>query len=221
MKKLAITLTTAAAALTFAAPSQAAVTISAVDGSDPYAGPPVTYGFEGALPTGGAPITGGAVVTGNPTGAAQPFGSTGNYWAIGPAHDGGSAGVLDLSSFGGISTISFIWGSVDSGLWNLLEVLDTGGNVIAGASWTGDAVAPANGDQTLPANNPLVTLTFSGGDEWNVGGLRFSANQNAFEVDNFSVQAVPEPSTWAFLLVGFAAVGYSLRSRKAARVKFA
>lgn len=218
MKKLAITLTTAAAALTFAAPSQAAVTISAVNGSDPYSGPPVTYDFEGALPTGGAPITGGAVVSGTVSGQhAQPFGSTGNYWSIGPTD--GSPGTLNLSSFGGISTISFIWGSVDSGLWNLLEVLDGGGNVIQ--SWTGDAVAPANGDQTLPANNPLVTLTFSGGDEWNVGGLRFSANQNAFEVDNFSVQAVPEPSTWAFLLVGFAAVGYSLRSRKAAHVKFA
>jgi hypothetical protein len=38
---------------------------------------------------------------------------------------------------------------------------------------------------------------------------------NAFETANFAVGAVPEPATWAMMLLGFGAVGYSMRRRKA------
>jgi hypothetical protein len=33
-------------------------------------------------------------------------------------------------------------------------------------------------------------------------------------LDQSTVQAVPEPATWAMFLIGFGAVGYSMRSRK-------
>ncbi len=37
-------------------------------------------------------------------------------------------------------------------------------------------------------------------------------------VDEMSVPAVPEPATWAMMLLGFGAVGYSVRSKKVSRV---
>lgn len=200
------TLITAGALCAFiAAPAYAQANLSVVPGSDPYAGPAPTYDFESA-----APISGGAVRSGSVSGiAAQPFGSTGNYWTVGPSD--GSPGVLDLSSFAGIASISFIWGSVDT--YNTLEVLDRLNNVIA--TFTGsDAALPADGDQHNPGTNPLATLTFSGTTQGNIGGLRLTSSQNAFEVDNFAVTAVPEPGIWALLLLGFGFIGAFLRGQK-------
>lgn len=194
-----------AAALSFASAAQAAVTITATPGTDPYSGPVPTYDFETP-----APVTGGLVRTGSESGvSAQPYGSTGNFWTVGP--DDGTPGTLDLSSFGDIFNLSFIWGSVDD--YNLLEVLDGGGNVIA--TFDGfDVALPPNGDQVDPSKNPLVHLFFDGGDESLVAGLRLSSSQNAFEVDNFAINPVPEPGTWAMMLLGFGAVGGAMRLRR-------
>jgi hypothetical protein len=191
-----------AAALSFASAAQAAVTLVATPGTSPYTGPVPTYDFESP-----APVSGGLVTTGSVAGVrAQPFGSTGNYWTVGPSD--GTPGTLDLSSFGDIFNLSFIWGSTDT--YNTLEILDGMGGVID--TFTGiDASAFANGNQTDPFTNPLVTLFFTGGDESLVAGLRLSSSQNAFEVDNFAVNGVPEPGTWAMMLLGFGAVGFAMR----------
>jgi hypothetical protein len=47
-----------------------------------------------------------------------------------------------------------------------------------------------------------------------------SGENNAFgpALDDVSITAVPEPSTWAFMVLGFGAVGYSLRRRKSYRM---
>ena len=38
---------------------------------------------------------------------------------------------------------------------------------------------------------------------------------NAFEVSNFTVgSAVPEPATWAMMLIGFGGIGFSMRRRR-------
>lgn len=51
------------------------------------------------------------------------------------------------------------------------------------------------------AFGPALTLNgTTGGDAALSGNLSFSS-------------AVPEPATWAFMLVGFGAVGYSMRKR--------
>ena len=47
-----------------------------------------------------------------------------------------------------------------------------------------------------------------------VAGLRLSSTQNAFEVDNLAINAVPEPATWAMMLLGFGAVGFAMRRRR-------
>ena len=200
------TLMTAAAACVLASvPAYAAVTISATPGSDPYTGPVPTYDFESAAPT-----TGGAVQTGSSGTGAQPFGSTGNYWTVGPAAT--SPGILDLTSFAEIFSISFIWGSVDD--YNTLEVLGAADAVLA--SFTGvDVALPPDGNRVDPAKNPLVTLLFTGADTTNVAKLRLKSTQNAFETDNYAINAVPEPGTWAMMLLGFGMIGFSLRKRKA------
>jgi len=41
-----------------------------------------------------------------------------------------------------------------------------------------------------------------------------NSTQNAFEIDNLRINPVPEPATWAMMLVGFAGIGMSLRRRR-------
>ena len=197
-----------AAALALPSMASAAVLVNTTPGTNPYSGPTPTYDFETA-----APVSGGAIRTGNVGGvAAQPYGSTGNYWTVGPTD--GSPGIFDLSSYVYINTLSFIWGSVDR--YNTIEFLDAGGNVLA--SFGGLAVNnPANGNQTNPNTNPLVTFTFTGTDGYNVAAARLTSTNNAFETDNWAiVGGVPEPSTWALLILGFGAIGFSMRRRRAA-----
>ena len=95
----------ATAALSFAPAANAAIVIgSNLPGTDPYSGPTPTYTFDTLA---GTPIfSGGAVVSGTSDAHAQPFGSTGSYYSVGLVD--GSTGVIDLSSFGDISTVSFL-----------------------------------------------------------------------------------------------------------------
>ncbi len=201
-------LLTAAAVCAFAAaPAHAPGALTATPGTSPYVGP-ITYDFDGSTPT----YSGGLVTTGTHSGdQAQPYGSTGNYWSIGPSNNGPMPGFLDLSSFVGINSISFIWGSVDS--YNTLEVLDRAMNVLATFTGANAAVNP-NGDQSNPVTNPVAKITVLGADAFNIGGLRLTSTQNAFETDNYAVNAVPEPAIWAMLLFGFAFIGASLRGKK-------
>lgn len=199
------TLTTLAALslLGTASAANAAISISAVAGVASYAGS-FTYDFETA-----APVTGGAIRTGTLSGlAAQPLGSTGNYWTMGPSD--GAMGVMNLASFGIINSIGFIWGSVDN--YNWVDVLARNGSVLRTFNGTEVAVTP-NGSWTEPATNPYATILITGADRTNIGGLRFRSTTNAFEVDNFAIGAVPEPSMWAMLVLGFGALGSAMRSQ--------
>lgn len=188
--------------------ANAAVTISAVPGSPPYAGP-FTYDFD---PDGAGLVSGGQITNGFISGEeAQPFGSTGDYWTVGPTD--GSPARLDLSSWAAIGSISFLWGSVDS--FNSLQVIAKDGVTALGPLFTGANVAlPPNGDQDDLATNPIVTLTFSGADQTDVGWLELASSSNAFETDNYVITAVPEPGTWLLMLLGFGLVGGALRASK-------
>lgn len=206
MKKTLLGLALAAAAF----PAQAAVTISVTPGTNVYAGPTPLENFDGAT----APRWNRAIFTGSSSGVrAQPFGSTGGYASVGPSD--GTPGVFDLTGLGPLRTISFIWGSVDS--YNTLEILGAGGAVLA--TIVGNQIYnPANGNQSDPNTNPLVTLTIGDDIYGQVTGLRFNSTQNAFEFDNLAV-AVPEPTTWAMMIGGFGLLGAAVRrSRKATAV---
>jgi len=192
-------------------PAAAAVTVSSIDGVSPY-GAPATFQFDGATPE-----YSGTIYTDSVGGVrAQPAGSTGGYGAVGPSNAQSST-VLDLSAFGEISSITFLWGSVDT--YNSLAILGTGVTFNGGD----EGVSPSNGDQVNPNSNRLVTLTFTGADRWNVTGLQFNSTGNAFEFDNVNVTtagAVPEPASWALMLGGFGAIGSAMRSRRKAALSF-
>lgn len=200
-----------ASALAIGSVANAGITLSGnVPGTSPYTGPIPTYTFDpGSRPL----VTGGGFVTGtNGILYAQPLGSTGYYYAVGPSTS--TTGTIDLSSFGDITSISFIWGSVDS--FNTLQFLDASMNVLA--SFTGDDIVnPANGNRTEATTNPLVTFDLTGSDIGNFTYLRLMSTSNAFEIDNLRIGAVPEPASWVLMLLGFAGVGLAMRRDGAGR----
>lgn len=195
-------------ALALASAANAGITLTGkVPGVSPYSGPTPTYTFDpGSRPT----VAGGAFVTGtNGILYAQPFGSTGYYYAVGPSTS--TTGTIDLTGFGDIGSISFLWGSVDS--YNTLQFLDASMNVLA--TFTGsDIFNPANGDRTDPNTNPIVTFDLTGTDVSNFSYLRLTSTSNAFEIDDLLVSGVPEPASWALMLLGFCGVGIALRRRR-------
>ena len=204
------------AATLAATPSLASIQLTTTPGSGTYAGPAVTYDFENAATT---PLIGGTITTGaasNPT-RTVPVGSTGNFAVFGPAY---TTGVLSLAAFSQINTVSFIWGSLDGG--NMVELLGTAGNVLA--SFTGGNVyaQSQNYSTSIARQNPVVYFNLTGADQTAVRALRFSSTNNSFEIDNVAVQSasmqpVPEPATWAMMVVGFGLAGYGLRRRRAAK----
>lgn len=189
--------------------AHAAVTFTVTNGSNPYAGPdPVTFDFEspGTTPT----YVGGMTQnTDTPQGALPWPDNLGTYYTVGPA-PGSNPGTIDLEDFGNIWNISLIWGSVDN--YNDLEFLDADENILF--SFNGaEIIAAGFGNQTNPSTNPLVRFNFSGGSEADVAFMRLRSSSQAFEIDNITINAVPEPGTWALLILGFGAVGHSMRRR--------
>jgi hypothetical protein len=192
-------------ALALSSAANAGITLTGnVPGVNPYSGPAPTYTFDpGSRPL----VTGGGFVTGtNGILYAQPYGSSGYYYAVGPSTS--TTGTIDLSSFADINSISFLWGSVDS--YNTLQFLDASMNILASFSGN-DIFDPANGNRTNPNTNPIVTFSLTGTDASDLTYLRLISSSNSFEIDNLLVRSVPEPATWALMLLGFAGIGVALR----------
>lgn len=217
MKKLALGLALSGAVLAIAAPANAAVTLTAAVAPANYStSGTFTYNFD----TRPANLTDGTIVNPGVTVSGQhavPYGSDGGYLSVGPTD--GSPATLTLS--GPITSISFLWGSVDT--YNTLTLLGTSNPANSGNpyAFTGiDALNPANGYQGN-GGSVVVTLTLTGADVNSITGLEFASSQNAFEVDSLNVSGVPEPATWAMMIGGFGLVGMAMRRRSRARVSVA
>jgi len=187
--------------------ANAAVTVSQVAGSATYTGPTPTYTFSvGSMPA----FTGGSIETTDVPLDSQPLGSTGNFYSVSSDN---SPGTLSLAGFGAISSLSFIWGSVDA--FNTLSFLNSAGNVIysiTGAELLGSSTA-ANGSQDAAVTNPVVTFNFTGADR-NVSAMQLTTTGYSFEVDNLAIAPVPEPATWGMMLLGVGMAGAGLRRRR-------
>ena len=225
MKKFVMTAAVALCAVATATAANAAVTYTTTPGASSYAGPKPTYTFsQGSRPV----IDGGSFNAGTTSTHATPFGGSGDYYSVGPndrSSVGGGIGTISLASFGAISSLSFIWGSVDSG--NTLSFLDAAGNAfytIAGSTLLG---ANASGNQTSGITNPVVTFNFTGVSQA-ISGMRLTAlpgfsnpSGYSFEIDNLAISPIPEPATWGMMLLGLGLAGVSLRRRKTSMARLA
>ncbi|WP_294197593.1 PEPxxWA-CTERM sorting domain-containing protein [uncultured Sphingomonas sp.] len=199
----------------FAALPAAAVTFVADNGSsDVFAasavGAQVTFD---AVTAPGFSVVGGGTMTGNVWNqGANPQGAPSNNVFMYVLANS-SATVTSLA--GAFQNVSLYLGSIDAG--NTIDVLGQGGAVLR--SFTGtDLVAPnmATGNQTSDLTNRLITFKASGNEQ--LTGVRFSSSVNSLEFDNVRFSAaVPEPATWAMMILGFGVVGYVMRRRPAAR----
>ena len=133
------------------------------------------------------------------------FGSTGNFGAV---LGSGSYSI----TFDRASTFSFVLGSLDQ--FNMLTL-----NLADGSSveyWANQIIGGrryVNGSATSPLSNGLVS--FSAGTGPLIVGASFHSSTNSFEFDNLATDAVPEPATWALMILGFGAIGGAMRRRKA------
>ena len=58
-----------------------------------------------------------------------------------------------------------------------------------------------------------INFNFGGA---NVKQIVLMSGQNSFEVDNFAAAAVPEPASWALMIMGFGTAGAMIRRRRTA-----
>jgi hypothetical protein len=121
------------------------------------------------------------------------------------AVEGGDAVTLKLGK--SYHDVSIYIGSLDS--YNGLSFSN-------GSSFTGGALATLtgatdNGDQQSSSSNGLLTFEFATA----VDSVKFTSGTNAFEVASVSA-AVPEVSTWAMMLLGFAGLGFVAHRRTSA-----
>jgi hypothetical protein len=215
-------LATTAALLAFATPALAVTVISNAPGApDPGApaGTTVVADFSSPLAPGVTNTTSGSVVTVSGSMPGQyaqpaPVSPLNAYQAV------QGNGVSTFSFTNALGVFSFYWGSIDT--YNKIEFLRGDGTLVQ--TFTGAAfAAPANGNQTASATNRRVTFGFTGAEA--VKQVRFSNSPqtNAFEFDTLAIAAIPEPTTWAMMILGFGLIGGAMRSRKAvtARLTYA
>jgi hypothetical protein len=117
-----------------------------------------------------------------------------------------------LTSASSLSSLSFYLGSLDD--YNTLSFF-SGDTLIQ--SFTGTQLTipdPANGDQASGNTNRRYFFTFGAAD--NVNKVVFNTTQPAFEFDNIAaaISGVPEPSTWAMMILGFGLIGFTLRNSR-------
>lgn len=183
----------AAATLTFAGGTGG---LSA--GETDYANFDTTFGtISGTTGTAG-------IYTGTTGSAAEPaYGDQGDdYYAV----LGGGSATFDFGD--GAAAFSFDLGSADNYNDVLVTFFGGGTQLFSGAAL--NPPGPASGNQSVPGTNGRVTIF---GNGQTIVSATFASGANSFEFDNIGVTAVPEPSVWAMLILGFGVVGATLRRR--------
>jgi hypothetical protein len=173
----------------------------------------LVWDFEGGInDLSNFSFTGGATSnTSTPNVAAEPAGDSSTYgYATGSNNVSTNPATFSVNS-GFFKTFSIYLGSVDS--YNTISFYD--GSTLEG-QWTGNELTNptgnASGSQDAGITNGRFLFTFDGGTE--VNKVVFDSTFPAFEFDNIAatISAVPEPATWAMMIIGFGFVGFMLRN---------
>lgn len=203
----------AIAALGIALPAQAAITLAYQPGGTTLpAGFTIIQNFD-ALAAGSSLGTNAAVFSGSVSGvSARPaFGSTGNF---GTVTSGGGYTI----NFAPASGFSVQLGSLDTYNSLTLTFANRAPVTYVGGQIINDLIFPS-GNQISGETNGRITYTGTAGELFT--GATFKSTGNSFEFDNIASRAaVPEPATWAMLLLGFGVIGKSMRRRTTLRASF-
>jgi opacity protein-like surface antigen len=201
----------AAAAAAFAAPAAAAVSVNVHSYGNPTALPdgqvlvadfntPATP--EAVLLAGYELDLDGATVGVNEGGSGYsgtlPNNPT-NYLTIPGGAD------ATLTSLKGIRSFSLYMGSPDT--YNSIQFIGKNG---FNQTLSGGQLSAGDTNQQWSWG---ARVNFNFGDA-EVTQVILRSSQNSFESDNFAVAAVPEPATWAMMIMGFGAMGALLRRRQ-------
>ena len=84
-------------------------------------------------------------------------------------------------------------------------------NIWSGANGTGTLLATQTfGQNCTPLCAPMsYSMSFA-----NALSVTISPNANGTGIDNLLIGSVPEPATWAMMLLGFGAIGYAMRRKR-------
>jgi hypothetical protein len=159
---------------------------------------------------------------------AAPAGGNSKYRSLG-INGSSTFNLTGLPLFASLRSLSVYLGSVD--LYNRIEVLGPDSAVIK--TINGIDLPGNNGDQGLAITNRRLYINFQPIDQ--VQAVRFSSTGVAFEFDDIAVSrarfrapltptpnvmppaSVPEPASWAMLVIGFGLVGSAARRRSMRR----
>jgi hypothetical protein len=115
--------------------------------------------------------------------------------------------VLDLAGLNW-RNLSFDWGTID--IYNSVTL-----NFLGGGSETFTSSQIFSGG--LPSNSAIRRVAFSSSKV--ISSVGFTSTQRSFEFDNMA-GSVPEPGTWLLMILGLGAVGFAMRRRQAASVRY-
>jgi hypothetical protein len=196
---LAALTTSASAAVSFTSPHA-----FDVNGIGP--GESIVWNFDGIADTAHFTFAGGTYSAPSPGWVAPPAGDATTFAAAEP----GANAVFSTKPGFQLNSLSFYLGSLDT--YNTLSFFHNGTLIQA---FTGTQLTipnPADGDQGSGNTNRRYFFTFDAAD--GVNQVVFSSTAPAFEFDTLaaSISAVPEPQTWAMMILGFGFIGFMLRN---------
>ena len=150
-----------------------------------------------------ATLSGGTVYANDQPFADIPKGTVTDFLAAGVL--AGQPATLTFTS--PVSYLGFLWGSPD--LYNLLTIISTDISQVFTVASLGFSVTDGN-----QAFSQYVQFASAPGSK--ITGVVFSNTpaQDAFEVANFSVNTIPEASSYALMLAGLGIVGFVARRRR-------
>jgi hypothetical protein len=120
--------------------------------------------------------------------------------------EGGATALITFSALTNapVHAFEFDWGSVDT--FNTLTIHVSGGPDVLIVP-----PAPGNGSWTSGDTNGTFQVWGTAGETFT--GITLATTEDSFEIDNLAINGVPEPASWAMMILGFGAIGFAMRRR--------